>query len=150
VGGRRAVVGIPGLLDHPDRSHLPAQTLDRATATVSGMSPRWRWAFVLVVVVAALGVFMPKLLVTDSSVSNRTVVASLSEHPVAPTGCVSSSCNRGVPTQLILTGKSVLEWAVLLGVLAYVPLRNTKRFSLKRAALPRGIAVVLFHPPQSS
>jgi hypothetical protein len=48
-----------------------------------------------------------------------------------------------------LSGKSALEWAVLLGVLAYASLRVTKRFPLKRILLPRGVSAVLFHPPQS-
>jgi hypothetical protein len=111
--------------------------------------PRWRWAFLFVIAVAALGAFMPKLVVSDTSLSSRTVTPSLPEHPVAPTGCVSSSCNRGDPTPAVLTGKSALEWVVLLDVLAYVSLRMTKRFSLRRVALPRGVAAFLFHPPQS-
>ncbi len=47
-----------------------------------------------------------------------------------------------------LSGKSALEWAVLLGVLAYMTLRIRKRFPLKTMPLPRGISAVLFHPPQ--
>ena len=113
------------------------------------MSPRWRWAFVFVVAIAALGAFMPKLLVSDTSLSHLTVTPSSSEHPVAPTGCVSSSCNRGDPTSPIVSGKSALEWAVLLDVLAYLSFRITRRVSLRGVALPRGIAAVLFHPPQS-
>jgi hypothetical protein len=109
----------------------------------------WRWAFVVVVAIAALGAFMPKLLVSDAANSTRNATSSLSEHPLSPTGCASSVCNRGGPTPASVSGKSAVEWAVLLGVLAFLSLRVTKRLPLQKAVLPPGIATVLFRPPQS-
>jgi hypothetical protein len=38
---------------------------------------------------------------------------------------------------------------MLLGVSSFLSLRVRKRFPPKKAALPPGIAAVLFHPPQS-
>src|SRR5580698_181543 len=54
------------------------------------MSARWRWGFVIVFVVAALGAFMPNLLASGTAVTSHTASLSLSEHPVAPTACVLS------------------------------------------------------------
>src|ERR1700722_19286515 len=105
--------------------------------------------FVLVVALAALGAFTPKLLLSDAAPSSLRAISSVSEHPVAPAGCASSSCNRGGPAPVSLSGKSALEWAVLLGVLAYMTLRIRKRFPLRTTPLPRGESAVLFHPPQS-
>jgi hypothetical protein len=112
------------------------------------MSARWRWGFVIVFVVAALGAFMPNLLASGTAVTSHTASLSLSEHPVAPTACVLSSCNKGGQTPGTLSGKAALEWAVLLGVLSHSSLRVRKQLPLNRVDLPRGIADVLLHPPQ--
>jgi hypothetical protein len=115
------------------------------------MSRRWRWCFVAVIAATMFGSFMPHALLSGSSaLANSTVATIVEEAPVAPTGCLDLSCGKSVPAAAnpVLTVAALT--AVLVGALAFATVAAGKRHRASVDALPRGMALMLFRPPQFS
>ena len=114
------------------------------------MSRRWSWGAVVLVATAVLGSFIPSSLAAGGGDVARVPVVVESLVVVPTPTCLIPSCGKGSPAPaaptVVMTGV-----AALLAVLAVgAGSRNWRRLRLFVASLPRGNAVVQFHPPQFS
>src|SRR5580698_8621810 len=114
------------------------------------MSRRWRWSVVVVVATAVLGSFIPSSLAAAGEVFMHEPAASVSAPDVLPAVCFIPSCGKGSPAPsapiITMTGMAALLAAAVVALAA----RSVRRPRRSGGALPRGSALLLFHPPQFS
>jgi hypothetical protein len=114
------------------------------------MTRRWRWSLVAAIAAAVLGSFLPGALLSAHATSPATAALTAEEPPVAPTGCFIASCGKGSPAPAVPT--LTLAAVATLAAVSVVIAARARRLGRLRvsAALPRGTALTLFHPPQFS
>jgi hypothetical protein len=114
------------------------------------MSRRWRWSLVAVIAAAALGSFLPSALLTAHAPSRTMAALTAQEPSVSPTGCFIASCGKGSPAPAAPT--LTLAAVATLAAAAVLVAARSRRIGRRQfsTALPRGIALTLFHPPQFS
>ncbi|HEY1827976.1 MAG TPA: hypothetical protein VGF87_08150 [Acidimicrobiales bacterium] len=114
------------------------------------MSRQWRWSLVVVILAAVVGSFMPSAVLAASTPVRAAVsVVSPYEPLSVPTGCFAANCSKGSPPAPALTLAAVAG-ALMAALALAAGTRRHRRIPLLTAALPRGSALPLFHPPQFS
>jgi hypothetical protein len=113
------------------------------------MSLRWRWSLVVVLAAVVLGSLLPQTFLQGSLSTATMSAVTPTGTPTFPSGCVAS-CGRSAPTPvapvLAIAGVAVATASVVRAAAG----RRSRRIRKDRVNLPRGMAAVLFHPPQFS
>jgi len=114
------------------------------------MSLRWRWSLVVVLAAMVLGGLLPEtVLDANHAPASMTTAVSVGQ-PAFPSGCSGSNCVRSTPAPatpvLAIAGLAALTGFVTGAGGGY----RTRRASPRTRALPAGIPVSLYRPPQFS
>jgi hypothetical protein len=113
------------------------------------MLSRWRWCLVVVLAAIALSGFMPQAVLTGTHVPSA--ITELAEGPPTfPSGCAGTACGRSTPA----APTPVLTIAALLATVGLIVAAGgsgfARRVRSRVQGLPRGVALMLFHPPRFS
>jgi hypothetical protein len=114
------------------------------------MARHWRWSAVVLVATAVLGSFIPSSMAAAGDDFLHAPAAVVGGIITIPSPCFIPSCGKGSPAPSAPT-VAITGVAALLAIAgAGVASRYSRRARRNVAALPRGTAILLFHPPQFS
>ena len=138
----KASSSIPVGVHQGDLSRSPHGRL------LSTMSLKWRWALLVVMAATVLASLVPSGAYGVLSASARPAI-SLAEVPLSgPIGCLDASCNKGAPAPVSAPLAIAATCAVVAGVLSLATARIASRNRHRVVALPRGLSLAVFRPPQ--
>jgi hypothetical protein len=111
---------------------------------------RWRWSLVVILAAVVLSGFLPQALLSGTRAPAGIAVISTPTVPVVPTACAGVDCGKSAPAAVTpaLSGAMVVAIGGV-AVLAAVAFAS-RRIRSRVQSLPRGSAILLFHPPQFS